>query len=512
MEQLDMVESLELPVFRQDWLHQIYNMNGNFDSSLSITEGVFDGTSPSFSESIALLTGIENGAALDSIRPTIMDQIEIMLDGFIDSNGNQTLGLNEISSWSLNPSYLSQNLRQQSGYAAEVVSTIKENVRAAAEGTGITTYRADDRPDLGFAKNDQYVDKVRVNAAGEIIERVQTKFVGDNGKEWVQKMVSSKFDKYFDGVHVDKIECPSDYFDEAKAYIAKKREYFGRQLERVTADGKTDAADSIQARIDKLDKLDGMIEKSTVSMDEARYAREHPKRYAAKMFATETFEASVKEGAYGAAVAAGLTFVSSTVIHGTELFNGEITAEEMVREIAAETGTAGAIGGATGFITAAVANTMQASSCELIRNVGGSCLPASAIAFAVESYDSVMDYAQGAISADELMYDLGHNAATIAGGAVGGAKVGAFAGSAFGPVGTLGGGLIGGLIGSAVASGAYETAMKYAPGAAEGIAEQAKGFAKEAVDAIASEYPERVESARAALNDFFIVHNVPVSI
>ena len=481
-----------------------------FKPSIDLTESVYVGAGSPFERNAAWFAGLEGEALEQSMRPEIMEQVSVMLDGFIDSNGNQTLGLNEISTWQRSPEFWTQNTKQQAGYAAEVVSTVKENMIAAHEGTGLTTYRADDRPDLGFAKNDQFVDKIRVNSAGEVVERIQTKFFGNNGKEWVQKMMSQRCDKYYD--NVDKIECPSDYFDDAKAYIAQRRESLNRQLERVTADGKTEVAESIQARIDKLGNLDRMIEKSTVSTDEARYAREHPKRYAAKVFASETFEASVKEGTYGAALAAGITFVSSAVIHGTECFNGEITAEEMVREVATETGTAGAIGGATGFISAVVANTMQTSSCELIRNVGGSCLPASAVAFAVESYDSVMDYAQGAIEADELMYDLGHNAATIAGGAVGGAKVGAMAGSAFGPAGTLGGGFIGGLVGSAVASGAYETAMKYAPDAAEGIAEQARGFAQEALDVISNEYPERLESARTALNDYFIVHEVPVSI
>jgi phage tail tape-measure protein len=155
---------------------------------------------------------------------------------------------------------------------------------------------------------------------------------------------------------------------------------------------------------------------------------------------------------------------------------------------------------------------MQTSSCELIRNVGGSCLPACTVTFAVESYDSVVDYAQGAIGADELLYELGHNAATVAGGAAAGGKVGAMAGAAFGPAGSVAGGLVGGLVGSAVASGAYETAMQYAPEDAQEIADQAESFAKQAMDVIASEYPDQVDSARTAFNEFFASNGVPVHI
>ena len=155
---------------------------------------------------------------------------------------------------------------------------------------------------------------------------------------------------------------------------------------------------------------------------------------------------------------------------------------------------------------------MQTSSCNLIRSIGGSCLPASAVAFTVESYDSFMDFAQGTIGADELAHDLGHNAATILGGAVAGGKVGAAAGTAFGPAGTIAGGLVGGLVGSTVASGAYETAVQYAPGAAKELAEQAGAYAQQAMDVISSEYPKQVDNAKAAFNGFFASHNMPVSL
>lgn len=512
MDQFETFEAVELTGTRHDYLQELVGLHSNFESSLPMVAGAFDSVNPSFSDNLGWFVGIENQAILQSIRPSIMESIETMLNGQLDINGNQTLGLVEISSWEIHPEFFLQNLRQHAGYAAEVISTAKENIIAAAEGTGITTYRADDRPDLGFAKNDQYVDKIRVNAAGEVIERIQTKFVGNNGTEWVQKMMSKRFDKYLSGDHVDKIECPKDYYDEAKAYISQRKEDLGRQLERVTADGKDDVAQTLQSRIDRLNKLDDMIEQSTVTTDEARQSVTQPQRSVAKLFSGEMLEANLKEGAYGAAAAAGLTFVSSSVIHGAEFMNGDITVDEMVREIAAETGTAGAIGGTTAFIRATVASSMQSSSCNLIRNIGGTCLPACAVAFAVESYDSVMDYAQGAIGAEELVYELGHNAATIAGGALGGAKVGAMAGTAFGPAGMFAGGLVGGLVGSAVASGAYETAVQYAPEAAEEIATQVKGFAQDTLDIIANECPEQLENARAVLSEYFIVNEIPVTV
>ena len=108
--------------------------------------------------------------------------------------GKTTLGLKEIGKWKINPKYYYQNVRQQSGYAAEVISTAKENIKNILKKNGITTVRADDMPKL-FGKNNQFVDKVRIKD-GKIIERIQTKFIGKNPKECLNKLASKKCEKY----------------------------------------------------------------------------------------------------------------------------------------------------------------------------------------------------------------------------------------------------------------------------------------------------------------------------
>ncbi|MBR3224419.1 MAG: hypothetical protein IKF78_03765 [Atopobiaceae bacterium] len=487
-------------------------LHGQFESSISSAKDAFDGFATSAQD-----------AAIDSVRigdspvsvydhGSFMDSAKRMLDGAIDSNGNKTLGLKEISNWKMNEEFRDQIINQRAGFAAEIVSTEKENMLAAREGTGITTYRADDRPDLGFSKNDQYVDKIRVDANGDTVERVQTKFVGKDGGDWVKKMTSKKFDKYFEGDCVDKIECPKDFFKGAKEYIRDRFDELNQQLEKTTTNGKTEASANIQRRIDKLQKLDDMMEQSLVTKDEARVSVQHPDRYIKKSLLTNMLDHSVHEGLNSAAISAGLTFVTSATGHFKELMDGDISTEEMASKLIAETGTAGVVGGASTFITTAIANTMQSSSCNLIKSVGGSCLPASIVSFGVESYDSVMDFAQGVIGADELAYDLGHNAASIAGGALAGGKVGAMAGSVAGPVGTVAGGLIGGVVGTAVASGAYETAVAYVPEVAGAIAENVQGCADATIDVISNQVPEQVENAKNAFNDFFSSNGIPVSV
>lgn len=81
-----------------------------------------------------------------------------------------------------------------------------------------------------------------------------------------------------------------------------------------------------------------------------------------------------------------------------KFFDGEITAEEMAADIVKDTAVAGALGYGSAFITKAITESMQLTSNQLIRSVGGSCLPAAAVSFAVESYDDIANFAQGKVT------------------------------------------------------------------------------------------------------------------
>lgn len=124
MENFEAVGTYDLPEFRSDLLDFSSGwpkLRESFESSISPMKDVFDGTNQSFNESLALFTGIEDEALLQAMRPLAMEVINTMLDGGIDCNGNQTLGLKEIASWKINPDYSEQNIRQHAGYAAEVI-------------------------------------------------------------------------------------------------------------------------------------------------------------------------------------------------------------------------------------------------------------------------------------------------------------------------------------------------------------------------------------------------------
>lgn len=454
------------------------------------------------------------GFEYTGLRASAMDTVNQLYNGVDLGNGKPSLGLKRINEWKRPDEFKKQCIKQHAGYAAEVIGSTKENLAAKIEGSGITTYRADDRPDL-FKKNDQFVDKIRVNESGEIVDRIQVKFVGKDASECLSKMVSKKYDKYFDGEKINKMEVPKDYYDEMKQLIPKEIEGLEKQLQSVKEQGKTEVAQKIEAKIERYKKVDQMLEKSTVTKAEAEYAVKHPKRYAAKLLAKDTFLESHKEGLGSAAFAASLTAAVSTVDNVSKFMDGEITAQEAFVDVAKDTGTATGLAYGTAFVSTAVTHLMSGSSHQMISSLGNAGVPATVISFGVQSYDSIMDYATGTIDGNQLAYDLGENAAEIGGGLVGTAVAGAVVGSVVPGAGTLVGfgvGMVGGMVGCAVASEAYASAVKVGAENVDVLSDKAKEMANHTIEIASEIVPDKVDSIIASINEYVSVNNLPFRI
>lgn len=215
-------------------------------------------------------------------------------------------------------------------------------------------------------------------------------------------------------------------------------------------------------------------------------------------------EVGIKSGL----VAAGITLAVSTVDNVSAYVDGEITAEEMIVDIVTETATAGAIEYGAEFISVTASQAMSKSSSALIQKVAGSSMPAAVVSFAVESYDSVSAYAKGEIDCEELAYELGENAASVA-GAMKGASIGAAIGSVAGPAGTIAGGLVGGVVGAAVASEVYATAVELGADGVDKLAEHAEGLMKNTIELVEQNIPEKLSEVKSAFNDYIGEFNLP---
>lgn len=442
------LEAIEKNSLEQVGFHvneKLSSFHKSFQSSLLPENGVFSSLDNlNIDETIKESFGLGQVEITPEIQASVVDTVKDIYYG-TNVDGHQSLGLNEISHWKIDPNYYESNLCQHAGYAAEVISTSKENLLAKVNGTGVQVFRADDMPeDLRkqfdgkiAAKNDQYVDKVRVKADGTV-ETVQTKFVGNDADSCLKKLTSKKYDKYLEDGKVDKIEIPKEYYDDVKKKLGEKKEKLLEQYEKNSGEaGKSEVASGLDERIEKLDKLDSKLEASCVTKSEAKFAVEHPKLYAAGQIN--------KEGLKSGAQAAALTAAVSGVQNYQAYKAGDISAKEAVTNVAKESAISGGIAYGTEIVT---------------QLAGGSSVPAAVISMGVESYDDIKEFAKGEISGSELAYNLGENAVQIAGASVGG-MVGGAVGSVAGPVGSIAGGMVGSSVGSAVASNAYKSAVEY---------------------------------------------------
>ena len=376
-------------------------------------------------------------------------------------------GLKTINGWKRSIENYTGQLRQQAKHAAEVIGTAKDNILSKFEKTGLTTHQTKESP-VEFQKNAPFVDKLRKNEDGQIVERIQVKFVGRNGEQLLKKLASPRFGKYFDK-NVDKIEIPSDYYDEifSKNLIRKELADLERQLEYAISVGNTDVASRIQSRISRFQKIQQSLLRSRVSSAEARQAVIYPKTYVARLFTKDITSGGLKQGDFAGVSSAAV----STVENVKNVMDGKITPMEAFGDVTKKTAIADGIGSGVGFISEASALAMLEPSHALIRAMAKIAIPAEIISVGIDSFDAIVDYSRGTIDGKELAYDLGASTVSVT-GAIAGAKAGTAIGTALLPgAGTVAGALIGltsGVVGTAVASQAYKTAVEL------GNSEQAK--------------------------------------
>ena len=451
----DSIEKNSFAVENTDIYDKFRQLNNGFESGLKSVDGVYKKSDFNIQKT-SINRWLNSEANIVSKIPTsvVGDNLSSMYNGVKTLDGKSTLGIKEISKWKGNEY---SNIKSKAGYSAEVISTTKENLMNIANDTGITTVRADDLPEY-FKKNDQYVDKVRMDKNGNIIETIQTKFVGKNGKECIERLLSKKHHKYLEEGKVDKIEIPKDYYKEAKNELASRRSKITQEIERLKTTNKTEALERKQARLKDIDILDEKLEASTVTQREAMLSVQHPKLYIAKTIASK----AAMDGITQAGVAAVVAGAFSATDNIGKAMQGEITPIEAGKNIAINAGVAGGAGFTMGFINSSVSMAMQSSGNELIKKIGsagGGCLPAATVVYAIEIHDSVIDYSTGKLDGLEFVDEMAKGVAKVTGGFVGGA-IGVTAGSVAGPAGSLIGGIGGSSVGGTIGEMGYEGAKE----------------------------------------------------
>lgn len=401
--------------------------------------------------------GLLNAAIVGGTYQTTQKYGDAVKQHFVAYSGrdnetgiNLVKGLKDIAEGKINPDYEFQNISQQSGFAAEVKEVARSNAEAIINDDSTRKIRTDD---LGRI-NDQLYDTLTIDKNGNIIDGTgeQIKFLGSskddpkglgNAKRAFDKLSSKEFKKYLD--NDAKIVVPPEQYQgilqEADAEINK----LSSQLDRLKNSEKTEEFTKIENRIKDLKKLKENLKKASLTTEEAREARLSPKLSTAK----DVLKLSHRAGLDAAQTASLIGGSVSIVKNITAVFKNEKNTGEAVRDVALDTGRAGALGYGIGFAGSIIKGAMQNSESTYIRALSKTNIAGTTVNIAITSTRILTNYFNGKIDGVQCLEMLGQEG------------VGMVASAMFATIGQIAipipvvGGLIGGMIGYALSSASY---------------------------------------------------------
>lgn len=359
-------------------------------------------------------------------------------------------GLKQISEEKVNPEYEFQNIHQQAGFSAEVKDVARSNAERIINGDPTRKIRTDD---LGSV-NDPLYDTVSLDANGDVIEGTgaQMKFLGasetdpigeGNAARALEKLKSKKFQKYLDADA--KIDVPADQYDNIIQEANNKLEKLTEQLENQKQAGNDEQVKKLQDRIDKLEKIKKNLRKSSVTGDEAVFARLHPGLSTVIDVAKVSHRAGVQTAETSAIIGGSVSIVRNLV----SVCKGEEEPEEAIKNVAKDTATTAAVGYGTSFAGAALKGAMQNSSSEYVRVLSKTNVAGTVVAVTVSATKTLARYFNGDIDGVECLETLGEQGT----GMISSAMFAAI-GQMVIPIPVVGG-LIGGMVGYAISSATY---------------------------------------------------------
>ncbi|MFQ7234893.1 MAG: hypothetical protein ACLRPU_08485 [Enterococcus hulanensis] len=362
-------------------------------------------------------------------------QFKVAYDG-IDHGTGKALhqGLKGISESKVNPEYAEMNVKQQAGYSAEVLDTAKQNAENIKRNNANRVFRTDD---VGRV-NDTKADQITLDVNGNVVDgtEVQMKFLGVDAKgrhNFVNKISTRKCqDHYPDG----KFRVPSDQYDAIKKEIQEKIEKLNNQ----------DLPQNQQERLRYLKKVEKNLEKSKVSIDQAKESRLNPEKVTIKEISETAHEAGVKAAKVGAVVGCGTSLVTNFV----DVLRGEKTPEDAAKDVIITTGKSGVTSYVTGLSDTVLASVMKNSSKEIIRTLGERNAPAYIIQTAVSTTKSIVRVCKDEISINEFFEEIGRSGTVLISSAQG-----AIIGQVLVPVPVVGA-LLGGLVSSLLCGVIYD--------------------------------------------------------
>ncbi len=357
-------------------------------------------------------------------------------------------GLKDIAKSKINPDFKESNIKQQSGFSAEVKSTARQNAENIINKNSDRKVRSDD---LGSV-NDQLYDHFEIDAKGNIISGsgTQMKFVGSTPKAAFNKLKNKSFDKYFE--NDVPIEVPSDFYDGMKEEAQKQIDDLKAQLNSPIVKADKQKTAELKSKLNKCEKIKKSIKKSNVSNDEARLARLNPKLSTAQDIAKVSHSAGKEAATLGAAVGGSVSIIKNTVA----LVKGDIEADEAFKNVAIDTVSSATVSYGTGFVGSTVKGLMQNSKSGILQAASKTALPAMIVTASLELTKIMSKYINGEIDGVQCFEQMGESGVSMVSSAM-------FAtiGQVAIPIPVLGA-VIGSMVGYAVATASYGTILNAA--------------------------------------------------
>lgn len=306
-------------------------------------------------------------------------------------------GLKNISKYKVNPNNEHANLKQQSGFAAEVKHVARENAENIINKNGQRVVRADDTRSV----NDEFYDHFVYDKNGNTINKSQMKFVGKNPKEALQKLASKDYQKYLDN-DID-INVPSEMYEGIKEEAENKAKEFYKQAEILKQDGKYDIAEEKIEKAKKYKKICRKVRKSKISSKEAMEARINPELSTAKDILKISHRAGWEQAQMGAALGGGISIIKNSIA----IFNGEKEVKEALIDMGIDTTKAASLSYVTAFAGSGIKGFMQNAKNTSIQIASKTNLPAMAVTTALEVGKTFKRYLSGEIDGLQCFEELG---------------------------------------------------------------------------------------------------------
>lgn len=360
--------------------------------------------------------------------------------------GHRGRSLEEISNYKINDKYRETNIKQQSGFSAELIKESRDNSEAIKNGNKIRTRTTDGIGETNNQKHDHY----KIDEFGNITEGSQMKFYS-SPEDLIKKLSDKKWSKYADSP----IDVPTEQVEEIKRIAREKAEKLRTQAEMAKSKGDTFLYEKKLDEAKALENIEKNVRDSGVTREEAVEARVSPNKFVAKEVLKESHVAG-KSAAKGAVILSGaISFGQNAYL----VMNGEKELDEACCDVAKDV----ALAGGTAYIIAGTGTVlkgfMHSSGKEILRRVGTTNAPALIVTGTLEIAKSLKKYAVGEINETELLEELGKKGTGMIAASYG-ATVGGIIGTAILPgVGTTVGAIVGSMVGYSVSNLIYDECL-----------------------------------------------------